>query len=72
LSTVDPTNDKVEIFKDVDNEWRWRRVDRGNGNIVSGSGEGYADRFYASQAAKAYNSDLVREEDFVVLMEEWK
>jgi uncharacterized protein YegP (UPF0339 family) len=32
--------DKVYVYKDAADEWRWRRVAT-NGNIVSTSGEGY-------------------------------
>jgi uncharacterized protein len=31
---------KIEIYKDTNNEWRWRLVAR-NGNTVAVSGEGY-------------------------------
>ena len=32
--------DKVEIFRDASNEWRWR-AKSDNGNEVADSGEGY-------------------------------
>ena len=43
----DPT--AVEVYRDEANEWRWRLLHR-NGNILAGSGEGYASRGGARRA----------------------
>jgi len=43
----DPT--AIEIYRDAANEWRWRLLHR-NGNILAGSGEGYANRGGARRA----------------------
>lgn len=43
----DPT--AIEVYRDMADKWRWRLVHR-NGNILAGSGEGYASRSGASRA----------------------
>lgn len=49
-------NDEVVVFRDQSGrrEWRWHRVDTGNGQIVAISGQGYVDRSYAAAAAAVY------------------
>ena len=36
-------NDKWEFYKDVEDQWRWRRT-APNGNIVGAATEGYANK----------------------------
>ena len=48
--------DKVIIYKDAANEWRWRRV-ANNGNIVSSSGEGYKNHSHCEEMASKLNKD---------------
>jgi uncharacterized protein YegP (UPF0339 family) len=43
--------DKVEFYKDVLGEWRWRYV-RSNGEPMADSGEGYKNRSDAVSAAE--------------------
>ncbi len=43
--------DKIEIFKDVRGEWRWRRR-AGNGQIIETSGEGYTRKWSARRAVR--------------------
>ena len=43
----DPT--AIELYRDMAGEWRWRLVHR-NGNILAGSGDGYASRSGARRA----------------------
>ena len=51
-------SDRVEVYRDEAQEWRWRRV-APNGEIVSDSAEGYVEKDYALQAAARYNSDVL-------------
>lgn len=60
---IDPTNDYVQVYEDTEGMYRWRRVDKGNGRIVSVSGEGYVSHEYAYEAARAYNADLTLDVD---------
>jgi uncharacterized protein YegP (UPF0339 family) len=48
---------RVEVYRDVGGEWRWRRI-AGNGEIVAVSGEGYSDRGGAVRAASLENEGL--------------
>lgn len=43
--------DRIEVFRDVRGEWRWRKVAR-NGEIVAVSGEGYTRKWSARRAAR--------------------
>jgi uncharacterized protein YegP (UPF0339 family) len=56
---INTDNDKVQVYEDAVGEYRWRRVDTGNGKIVATSGEGYTDLDYALAAALAYNYGVV-------------
>lgn len=51
----DPT--AIEIYRDEANEWRWRLLHR-NGNILAGSGEGYANRGGARRAIDRLREDI--------------
>jgi uncharacterized protein YegP (UPF0339 family) len=44
----------VLVYKDDAGEWRWHR-DAGNGDIVSDSGEGYANKGDCREMAMAVN-----------------
>lgn len=33
--------DQVRMYKDAAGEWRWRRWDQGNGEVVAAATEGY-------------------------------
>jgi len=48
--------DKVFVYKDAANEWRWRRVSA-NGNIVSSCGEGYKNNSHCQEMAFKLNPD---------------
>jgi uncharacterized protein YegP (UPF0339 family) len=48
--------DKVYVYKDNAKEWRWRRVSV-NGNIISGSGEGYKNHLHCQEMATKLNPD---------------
>lgn len=48
--------DRVVIYKDTAEEWRWHRV-AANGNIISESGEGYDNRDWAFHMAVSLNPD---------------
>ena len=50
-------SDHVEVFQDVDGEYRWRRV-AANHEIVSVSGEGFVKHAYALTSAQNYNQDV--------------
>lgn len=52
---MNPDNDRVEVYKDPVGEWRWRRIDTGNGQNVANSGEGYEHREYAAESAAELN-----------------
>jgi uncharacterized protein YegP (UPF0339 family) len=59
--TINPANDEVITYRDDNGTWRWRRRDMGNGDITSTSPpgvDGYENKSYAEEAARAYNSDL--------------
>lgn len=43
--------DRVEVYRDSAGEWRWRSV-AGNGETITGSGEGYLDRSHAVKMAE--------------------
>lgn len=47
--------DHVEVYEDAAGEYRWRRKAE-NGEIVSDSAEGYADRSYCIARAAELNS----------------
>lgn len=51
------TTDRVEIYDDHGQEYRWRRV-AANGNIVSDSAEGYTRWFTCVRAALTRNLDV--------------
>lgn len=46
--------DTVEVYKDADGEYRWRRQSE-NGRIVSVSGEGYINKEHAVRMATELN-----------------
>jgi uncharacterized protein YegP (UPF0339 family) len=52
--------DKVIVYEDAENDWRWRAV-AGNNKTVADSSEGYENKSYAiSAAAKLFpNSEIV-------------
>lgn len=43
---------KLEIYKEIGREWRWRVVAR-NGKIVAASSEGFATRYGAKRNLKS-------------------
>lgn len=47
--------DNVTVYQGEDGEWRWRRRNGYNGEIVSTSGEGYVQRAHAVSMAKTLN-----------------
>lgn len=53
---MDGTEGKVEVYRDTQSEWRWRRVAR-NGEIVADSGEGLKNRVDCIGIAKALFPD---------------
>ncbi len=53
--------DKVHLYRDEQNEWRWRRVHE-NGNVLSDSAEGYKNFSDIEKIAKDVNSEA----EFVV------
>jgi uncharacterized protein YegP (UPF0339 family) len=55
---MNPENDRVEVFEDEDGEFRWRRVDKDNGQPVSGGGEGYRAKADALEAAATLNPEV--------------
>lgn len=57
-------SDRVEVYRDDAGEWRWRRF-AGNGELVSESGEGYANKSHAVTQAVKLND----EPDMVVTIE---
>lgn len=48
-------DDRVEVYRDARDEWRWRRV-AGNNKVVADSGEGYEHRVDCLDAAVAVNA----------------
>lgn len=48
--------DKVTVYKDENEEWRWRRR-AANGEIIATSGEGYVDMTHAIDMAIRVNRD---------------
>ena len=48
----DGRNSEFELYEDSGGEWRWRLV-AGNGEIIAGSGEGYASKYGARNAARS-------------------
>lgn len=48
--------DVVHVFRDKAGAWRWRRQAR-NGEIISGSGEGYENYEHAKRMAEELNPD---------------
>ena len=57
--------DKVTVYQDDADEWRWRRT-AGNGEIIADSGEGYVDKARALEMARRVNplvDELVVEGD---------
>lgn len=49
-----PNADVVEVYKDDEGQWRWRRI-APNGEKVSGSEEGFEHRQHAIESAEKYN-----------------
>jgi uncharacterized protein YegP (UPF0339 family) len=43
--------DRIEVYKDLKGEWRWRIKAR-NGEIIADSAEGYTRRWSAWRAAR--------------------
>jgi uncharacterized protein YegP (UPF0339 family) len=62
--TIRSLNMKFHVYKDTNNEWRWR-LKATNGNILADSGEGYsakADCLAGIQSVKgSANSQVVEE-----------
>lgn len=50
--------DVVEIYKDKADEWRWRRLNGYNKQIVSVSGEGYINRHHVIEMARKLNEGV--------------
>lgn len=46
--------DLVEVFRDQSGEWRWHRKSA-NGEMISGSGEGYENYEHAKRMAEELN-----------------
>ena len=51
------TTDRVEIYDDHGQEFRWRRV-AANGQTVATPGEGYTTKYHAIRAALTRNVDV--------------
>ena len=56
--SINPKNDEVEIYRDRNDEYRWRRIDGDNGKILYASSEGYVKGSYAEEAAEVYNPGI--------------
>lgn len=54
---VTRSNDYVTVFQDEADQWRWNRK-AGNHEIISTSGEGYADRSHALDMAAHLNPGI--------------
>lgn len=54
--------DKVTVYQDAAGEFRWRRQSE-NGQVVSGSGEGYESHSWARQQAEALNPECVYDDE---------
>ena len=52
---MNPREDRVEVYKDTAGEWRWRRFDGHNGQVVATSGEGYVRLDHAIDMAEKIN-----------------
>lgn len=52
-----PVTDRVEIFRGIDAQFRWRRIATNN-QLVSGSEEGFTSKSWAERSAHTYNSDV--------------
>ena len=50
--------DRVEVFRDQAGEWRWRRLNGQNGQVVSTSGEAYKNLEHALKMTAQLNGDL--------------
>jgi uncharacterized protein YegP (UPF0339 family) len=48
-------HDRLSIYRDSQNEWRWRRIAL-NGNIIAESGEGYSRRIDCDRIALRVNA----------------
>lgn len=49
--------DHVDVYKDRNQEWRWRRQ-AGNGEVIATSGEGYKRRSHAIEMAVHLNPEI--------------
>ena len=54
------TTDRIEIYRDLAGEFRWRRR-ASNGQVVSGPGEGYTRKRNAIKSAVRRNRDVPAE-----------
>lgn len=50
------------MYQDAAGEFRWRRQSE-NGQVVSGSGEGYESHSWARQQAEALNPECVYDDE---------
>ncbi len=48
-------DDRVEVYQDARDEWRWRRL-AGNNKVIADSGEGYLHRVDCLDSAIAVNA----------------
>lgn len=55
---INPANDRVELYRAGDGDYRWRRIDGSNGQVVAAATEGYESLAYAREAAQAYNAGV--------------
>lgn len=57
---TDSNGDKWELYKDANNDWRWRRTAT-NGKIVGASTEGYSNRSDCVDNARRNNMSCTPE-----------
>jgi uncharacterized protein YegP (UPF0339 family) len=50
-------NDVVQVYKDHNGKWRWRKM-AANGKIISSSGEDFSSRRSAKRAGKRANPGI--------------
>lgn len=54
---IEHKKDKVELYKDKNDKWRWKRI-APNGEVVGASTQGYANKSYCKENARRNECDI--------------
>ena len=57
VKKIEHKKDKVELYKDKNDKWRWKRI-APNGEVVGASTQGYANKSYCKENARRNGCDI--------------